>query len=306
MRILVMGSGGVGGYFGGLLARAGEDVGFVARGAHLTALRQGLRVQSVHGDFVLPVQAVENPAEFGEADVVLFTVKAYDSERAAQQLQPAIGQQTAVLSLQNGVNAVERLEPYFGEGRVLPGTVYVDAAIAAPGVIVQTSEYRRIVFGEPRGLRSQRVERIAEALGRAGAIADPRDNVLTGLWEKYHHICALSGMTGMTRASIGPILACPDTRELYHESVREVNAVCRAAGIAIDPQIVERTIASAYAMKPETKSSLLFDLEHGKPLEVEILSGYLVDLGARLGVQTPVQRVIAAALRLANQQRDVS
>ncbi|HVC31820.1 MAG TPA: 2-dehydropantoate 2-reductase, partial [Steroidobacteraceae bacterium] len=205
MRILVMGSGGVGGYFGGLLARSGEDVGFVARGAHLAAMQaRGLAVRSPHGDFQIPVRAIQDPGEFGAADLILFCVKAYDSEPAARQALGAAGAETAILSLQNGVNAVERLERLFGAGHVLPGTVYVDAAIAEPGVISQTSSYRRIVFGEPHGSISPRVERIAEALRRAGADADPRDEIDSGLWEKYHHICALSGMTGMTRSSIGP------------------------------------------------------------------------------------------------------
>jgi 2-dehydropantoate 2-reductase len=301
MRILIMGSGGVGGYFGGLLARAGEDVGFVARGAHLAALQaRGLTVRSVHDDFQIPVFAMQDPAEFDVADLILFCVKGYDSEQAARQALGAVGDGTTVLSLQNGVNAVERLEPLFGEGRVLPGTVYVDAAIAEPGVISQPSQYRRIVFGEPRGPISARVERIAEALRGTGADADLRDDIAAGLWEKYHHICALSGMTGLTRSAIGPILACDETRELYEESVREVNAVCRAAGVGIDGEIVERTIAMAYTMNPETKSSLLYDLEHGKPLEIDLLSGHLVHLGKHLGVPTPVQRVIAAALTLAS------
>lgn len=302
MRILVMGSGGVGGYFGALLAQAGEEVAFVARGAHLAALQtRGITVHSVHGDFQRFVRAMQDPAVFGRADLVLFCVKAYDSESAAGQLQPCLGPETAVLSLQNGVNAVERLEPFFGEGRVLPGTVYVDAAIEASGVIRQTSSYRRIVFGEARGRRSERVERIAEVLRAAGADVDPRDDVMVGLWEKYHHICALSGMTGMTRGPIGPILACPDTRELYYDSVREVYAVCRAAGVGVDEGIVDRTIVLAQQAPPQTKSSLLYDLEHSKPLEIEILSGHLVNLGRQLGVPTPVQRVVAAALRLADE-----
>ncbi|MGI8550597.1 MAG: ketopantoate reductase family protein [Dehalococcoidia bacterium] len=301
MRVLVMGSGGVGGYFGGLLAQAGEEAGFVARGAQLAAMQEhGLRVHSVHGDFQIPVRARQDPAEFGTADLILFCVKAYDSEQAAGQLRPAIGPETAVLCLQNGVNAVERLEPYFGVGRVLPGTVYIDAAIEAPGLIDQPSSYRRIVFGEPHGPRSARVQRIAATLEHAAIEVDPRDDLNAGLWEKYLHICALSGMTGMTRSAIGPILACPDTRELYEESVRETYAVGRAAGVNLNDEIAEQTIQLAHRMRPDAKSSLLYDLEHGKPLEIEILSGHLVDLGRRLGVPTPVQRVIAAALRLAN------
>lgn len=301
MRILVMGSGGVGGYFGGLLARAGEDVTFVARGEHLAAMqRDGLSVRSLHGDFQFPVRAVANPASLGGFDLVLFCVKAYDSATAAALVRPVLGSDTAVLSLQNGVNAGERLEPLLGSGHVLPGAVYVDAALAAPGVISQPSSYRRIVFGEARGPISPRVEAIAAALARAGAEVDPRDDVLPALWEKYHHICALSGMTGVTRSAIGPILAQPQTRALYDESVREVYAVCRAAGVNLGPEIVERTIAMSRTMKPETKSSLLYDLEHGKPIEIEILSGHLVDLAARLGVATPVQRVLAALLRLYN------
>lgn len=304
MRILVMGSGGVGGYFGGLLAKAGEDVGFVARGAHLVALQaEGLRVESVHGDFQAPVRAMSDPAEFGIADLVLFCVKAYDSEAAARLVRPVVAPNTSVLSFQNGVNAVERLEPLLGAGHVLPGIAYVDASIAAPGVIRQPSTYRRLVFGEPRGSISPRVEAIAAALRGSGAEVELRDDIEVALWEKYHHICALSGMTGLTRSPIGPILACPDTRMLYEESVQEVYAVARAAGIGIDPGIVERALTMARTMQPQAASSLHYDLEHGKPLEIEVLSGYLVTLAQRLGVATPVQRVIAGALRLANERQ---
>ena len=301
MRILVMGSGGVGGYFGGLLARSGEEVAFVARGAHLAALQsRGLRIRSVHGDFDVAARAMQDPAELGAADLILFCVKAYDSETAANQLRPALGGRTVVLSLQNGVNAVERLEPFFGKGNVLPGAVYVDASIAAPGVIEQRSAFRRIVLGEAKGPASQRVERIADALRRAGAEVEARDDMMAALWEKYHYICALSGMTGATRSSIGPILACPDTRELFDDAVREVYAVCLAEGISIDAGIVDRTLAMARHARPGTKSSLLHDLEQGKPLEVEILSGYLARRAKALGVAAPVQRVLAASLRLAN------
>ena len=301
MRVLVMGSGGLGGYFGGLLAQAGEDVGFVARGAHLDALKErGLKVQSVHGDFQLPVQAMENPAQFGVADLVLFAVKGYDSETAAKQLLPALGAETAVLSLQNGVNAVERLEPILGAGRVLPGAVYIIASIVEPGVIEQASAARRIVFGEPHGPRTPRVEHTADALRNAGAEVDVRDEVEVALWEKYVYICALSGLTGLTRCSIGPILACEETSRLYDDALREGYAVGRAAGVEIDEGIVERFVAIANHLPPESKSSLLYDLEHGKPLEIEILSGHLVRLAEQYDVDVPVQRVIAADLRLAN------
>jgi 2-dehydropantoate 2-reductase len=254
----------------------------------------------VHGDFSIPVRAMQDPAEFGIADYILFCVKAYDSEAAAQQVRACLGPESAVVSLQNGVNAVERLDPLLGEGRVLPGAVYVDASIAAPGVIEQRSAFRRVLLGEVRGPVSSRVQRVADALERSGAEVERRDDMRAALWEKYHYICALSGMTGATRASVGAILSCQDTRELFGDAVREVYAVCRAEGVHLDAGIVNKTIERALQAKPETKSSLLYDLEHNKPLEIEILSGYLVERAKELGVPTPVHRVLAASLRLAD------
>lgn len=298
MRIAIMGSGGVGGYFGGLLAHAGYDVTFIARGAHLWALREhGLQVESVHGDFaVAPVQATDDPAAVGPVDAVLFATKTYQLEPAAEAMRPLIGPETVVLPLHNGIDAAERTAAVLGAGPVLGGLCYVGSMIAAPGRIRQVSQFRRIIAGELRGGSSPRVERIVAALAAAGAQAEASDDIQKARWTKFIFIAPFSGVGSVARVPAGEIVRCPETRGLLQDAMLEVEAVARAAGVALDADIVPQTLAFCDAMTPGQTASMQRDIMDGKPSELESLIGVLVRLGAELGVPTPVFRFFYAAL----------
>lgn len=298
MKILVMGSGGVGGYFGAKLARAGEQVTFVARGSHLEAIRaQGLRIKSTaDGEFVATSDATEDPGTAGAVDLVLFCVKSFDTEAAARAIRPVVGPDTAVLSLQNGVDNEETVGAIVGPGHVLGGAAYVLATIEAPGVIAH-SFGGRIVFGELDGTDTPRAQRILEALKRAAIPAECSPRIQRVLWEKYLFIAAQAGMTALTRCPIGVIRSIPETRRMYRLILEELAAVAKAAGVELSPQTVDDVMAAADGLSPTFTSSLHYDLTHGKRLELEALHGHAVRLGEKLGIPTPTLFSVYAALR---------
>ncbi|WIG58015.1 MAG: 2-dehydropantoate 2-reductase [Ktedonobacterales bacterium] len=299
MRIAVVGSGGLGGYFGALLARAGEDVSFLARGAQLAAIRaSGLTVQSrLSGDFTLPVRVTDEAREIGPVDLALFTVKSYGLEAAAEQCRPLVGAETTVLPLLNGIDATERLGATFGSERVLGGVALVTAAVAAPGVIAQTGGPGMLMLGELAGGISPRVEQIAARLQRAGIPASAEANIMGALWNKFVLICAFSGLTALTRLPIGPILSTPETRELYTGIMREVEAVARAHGVALPDEVIERTLALSSGMGASERGSMAHDLLNGRRMELETLNGTVVRLGRAHGIPTPLNFAIYAALK---------
>lgn len=298
MNVTVVGAGGLGGYYGGLLARAGWAVTFVARGAHLEALRRqgGVRVRATDGEFLAPARAVATPAQAPPADLVLFTVKSFDTRAAAEALAAALTPQTAILSLQNGVDNEEVLVEVCGEGRVLGGAVYIFATIAAPGLIAQTGGPRRVVFGEWPGGTSGRVQRLAQAFRDAGWIVEPTDDIAREKWIKYTFICAQAGMTALTRLPIGAIRACPPTWAMFRQILEEVAAVGRARGVRLPDDLIERHLAFAQHLEPHVSSSLAADLAQGKRLEIEALHGTAVRYGQALGVPTPACAAVYAAL----------
>jgi 2-dehydropantoate 2-reductase len=303
MKIAVMGTGGVGGYFGGMLAQAGHDVTFIARGPHLAAIReQGLRVETVHGDFTIQAPATDNPGEVGPVDLVLFCVKTYHTDEAGHAIAPLIGDDTLILSLQNGVDNEEKLAALYGQEHVLGGVCYIAATIAAPGVIRQISGPRSIVFGELDGSITPRAQRVLQAFTDAGIEATLSEDVQKALWTKFLFICAFSGVASVARAPVGELLAIPETRELLREAMAEVEAVARARGVTLDADIVERMMVTAEGFAPESKPSMLVDLERGNRLEIDALNGTVARLGAELGVPTPVHRVIYAALKPADER----
>ncbi len=298
MRIAIMGSGGVGGYFGGLLAHAGYDVTFIARGEHLRAVQtHGLRVESVHGNFeVTPAQATGDPAAVGPVDVVLFATKTYQLEQAAEAIRPLLGPGTVVLPLHNGIDAAERTAAVLGAGPVLGGLCYVGSMIAAPGRVKQVSQFRRVIAGELRGGISQRVEAIIAALAAAGAQAEATADIQKARWTKFTFIAPFSGVCSVARVPAGGIVGCPETRSLLQDAMLEVEAVARAAGIGLDPDIVAKTMAFCDNMTPGQTASMQRDIMDGKPSELESLVGVIVRLGADLGVPTPIFRYFYAAL----------
>lgn len=293
-----MGAGGVGGYFGARLAVGGCEVAFVARGAHLAAIRErGLKVRSQGGDLHLPdVEASDDPASLAPADIVLVTVKLWDTEAAAHAVRPLIGRETGVVSFQNGVQKEDALRRVLGDKAVMGGVSYIAATIAEPGLIEHTGTMARLVFGELDGSRSARAEALLRACARAGIDAELSADIRRSVWEKFVLLAAFSGATTTIRAPIGPIRADPQARSLLHDAMREVVAVGRALGVALPEAYADDRLAFADTLPPQMTSSMHNDLERGNRLEVPWLSGAVVELGRKAGVPTPVHRAMADIL----------
>jgi 2-dehydropantoate 2-reductase len=299
MHVTVMGSGGTGGYFGGLLARSGEDVTFIARGAHLAAIRKsGLSVRSrMVGDFTVAARATDDPAEAGPADLVLFCVKAYDTESAAERLRPAVGPDTVILPVQNGIDSAERIGRILGPRHLIGGLAGVSSVVAAPGVIEHRAGPDVIQLGELDGPPSPRAERIVEALLRAGIKAQIRPDMRVALWEKFVLICGLSGLTALTRLPLGGVLACPETRMLFGQVMEETQAVGQATGVPVPSDHAARMMKFFEASDRAIRGSLYYDLAAGRRLEIETLNGTVVRLGRERGVATPANFAVYAALK---------
>jgi 2-dehydropantoate 2-reductase len=300
VQIAVVAAGGLGGYFGARLARAGEEVHFVARGAHLAAIRErGLAVRSVFGDFALPAdrtRATQDTTTIGPVDIVLFTVKSFDTDAAAALLPPLLGPDTAVISLQNGVDSEERLAARIGWPHVVGGVAYILTGILEPGVIRHSGGPARIAFGEMGGDRTLRLEAFLAACQRAEFEAALVPNIRTELWQKYAFICAQAGLTAAARQPIGVIRDIPQTWALFRQVVEEVEKVARAEGVPLPEGLVERQLAIARSLEPAGYASLHDDLVAGRRLELEALHGELVRRAARTGVPVPVSTVIYGLL----------
>jgi 2-dehydropantoate 2-reductase len=306
MKILVMGSGGVGGFYGGRLAHSGCDVTFVARGAHLAAMREhGLLIESeAQGNIhVKPVKVTDNPAAVGSVDLVIIAVKLWDTEAVAKSIKAAVGPHTAVLSLQNGVVKDDILRGVFGEKAVMGGVAYVGTNIARPGVIHQVGTLQRLVFGEYDGKKSTRAEALLAALRKAGIQAELSDDIRRTLWEKYTFLVGLSGATAGMRTTIGPVRDNPQTRAFLHELMKETVAVGRALGVALPENYADDRLAFADSVPAGMDSSLHHDLKNGNRLEVEWLAGGVVQLGRKAGVPAPCNRAVWDMLALHAQGR---
>ncbi|MBI3401135.1 MAG: 2-dehydropantoate 2-reductase [Acidobacteria bacterium] len=298
MRIAILGSGGVGGYFGGRLAEAGADVRFLARGAHLEALRtRGLRLRSPKGDLHLPrVTATDDPRVIGPADIVLFAVKLYDTEGALAALPPLLGPDTAVIPLQNGVDSVDVLTRAIGPAHTAGGTCYVSAVIAKPGVIKHTA-MDHLVFGEIDGSRSPRLERFLDACRPASFQSTLSADITVDIWTKFTRLSVLSGMTAVTRSSVGVIVNDPDLMAMLKAAVIEARDVAHAKGIAVPADIAEDVARAYSALPPQARASMAEDLERGRRLELPWLSGAVVRIGKQVGVATPIHGFIATVLK---------
>jgi 2-dehydropantoate 2-reductase len=299
MRIAVVGAGGTGGYFGGLLARAGQDVTFIARGAHLEALRaRGLTVESkLAGTFTVPVQATDAPGEVAPVDLILFCVKTYDTDTAAESIRPLLRPGTTLLSLQNGIDNEERIARAAGHTSGIGAAAYVVSAIKAPGIVAQTAGPGKIVLGEVLGGADARPEWLRDVLQSVGISAEVNPDIRLVLWRKFLFICAFSGVTALTRLPIGTILADPVTRALFGGTVEEVGAVARADGIDLPADCVEQALATAASVEPWGRGSLYHDLAGGRRLELESLNGEVVRRGRKHGIETPLNFAIYSALR---------
>jgi 2-dehydropantoate 2-reductase len=302
MRFAVLGSGAVGGYYGAKLARAGHDVTFIARGAHLAAIRdRGLQVRSpMLGDFTVQAVAEEDTARIGPVDVVVVAVKAYDNASALPLLDPLIGSGTAILPLQNGVDSSNELAERFGEGPVLGGVTYIATALAAPGIVEQTGTYRRIVFGEVFGAlprMSERVQTIQAALSGADIQAEAVDDGRVPIWEKFIFLASLAGFTGAARLPIGPLWADPVIREKFLAGCREIERLARAEGVPVAQNVVERITSYVEGIPGTMRSSLLIDLSQGKRIEVEQLQGAVVRRAEKTGLPVPIMSTLYAVLK---------
>lgn len=301
MKIAVMGSGGVGGYLGGKLAAGGGDVTFIARGSHLEALRRdGLRIRGADELHVADVDATDAPAQIGVVDAVLFCVKLYDTSAAAKAIAPIVGPDTIVLTLQNGIESMRDVGSVVGKGAMLGGAAYFPANISAPGEITfygRIGAHPHIVFGEPGGGASERVEALLAVCRKAGIEAEGCTDTDRMLWEKFLLVAANSAVTSVTRCTVGAVRSDPDLHWLQREAIVEAERVGRAAGIAFDDDMAEQVMAALDANAPGSKSSQLVDLENGRRLELDGLSGAIVRLGKELGVPTPVHATVYAALK---------
>jgi 2-dehydropantoate 2-reductase len=300
VKIAVMGSGGVGGYFGARLAKGGADVTFVARGAHLDAMRRhGLVVEGGPDDIRLPkVNAVEDPAAIGVVDLVMFAVKLWDTESAIARIRPIVGPETVVVSFQNGVLKDDYLIEAFGKARVMGGVCYVATTIARPGVIGRTGALERLVFGEFDGSASPRAKRFLDACLAGGIKVELSQDIRRSIWEKFVFLVAMSGTTTTMRTTIGPIRSHPQTRAFLLDVMREVVAVGRAHGVDLPEDYPEARLRAADDLAPDMTSSMHHDLERGNRLEVRWLSGGVAELGRAVGVPTPLNRAIADILAL--------
>jgi 2-dehydropantoate 2-reductase len=298
MKVLIMGTGGVGGYYGGLLAQQGNEVTFIARGAHLYTIRhEGLKVKSVHGDFhVHPANATDDPANVGTVDLILFCVKTYNTDEAAQAIKPAVGSQTAVMSLQNGVDAAERIGHIIGAEHVIGGVTWLSSAVEAPGVIRQISQFRRIVFGELAGGRSERIQSIFEVLNKTGITVEISEDIQKVLWTKLVFITAVSSIGSLTRLPMGDYRSVPETRGLLSNIMQEVERLARARGVNLDEDVVQNWLDFIDNAAAHIKPSMQLDVESGHRTELESMIGVVGRKGREQGVTTPATDFVYGSL----------
>jgi 2-dehydropantoate 2-reductase len=301
MRIAVIGAGAVGGYYGAMLARAGQDVTLIARGAHLAAIRErGLTVRATRGEFTIRPRVSHAGADVGRVDLVLFAVKTYDNDTALPMLRPLTGSETIVLTLQNGVDSPSEVASIVGRSHVLGGAAYIATAVAAAGVIEQTGTHHRIAFGEAFDRSpevSARVATLSRLFADAGIEAEGVPDARVPLWEKYIYLAPFAGFTGAARLPIGPLWQHDETRDLFIRACAEVEAVARAEGIRVPPEVPARVRAYADALPATTRSSLLIDLQQGKRIEVEALQGVLVRRARTHVIAVPIMETLYALLR---------
>jgi 2-dehydropantoate 2-reductase len=299
MRIAVVGAGGVGGGFGAALAKAGADVTFIARGAHLAAMKsQGLKVQGPRGDIhLVPTRATDDPAEIGTVDIVLFCVKLWDVESAGARIKPLIGPNTAVIPLQNGIDAAERLLPILGSDAVMGGVAQISASITAPGVIQQVGTFMRMIFGELDGRRSRRAEDFLALCLTAGFDATLSEQILTELWMKFILLAGNASITALARQPIGKLRDDSDLRPMFIAAYREAIDVGRASGVALPADALEKIVDFTSHAPPTMKASMALDLDRGNRLELPWLGGKVVELGGQLGVPTPTHGMMYAMLK---------
>ncbi len=300
MKVGIMGAGGVGGYFGGLLAASGKmDIHFVARGKHLQLIEEeGLKIVSNEKTMTVYVHATSEPDEIGYVDLLLFCVKAYDTEYAAKAMAPMVGPDTVILPLQNGLDHIEKLAKIYEITQIVPGTTYIESMVSSPGVIVHRGAPGKIIFGELSGEITERVKKIYNLFTSANIPIELSDRIETVLWEKFLLICAVHGVATLSRSSMGQILSFNETRELLKGLMKEVEEIARRKNISLSENIIEKSLELCETYDRAFKPSMLRDLEWKRPLEIDALNGLVVKMGKELGVPTPLNFAVYAALKL--------
>jgi 2-dehydropantoate 2-reductase len=299
VRIAVMAAGAVGGYFGGRMVAAGHDVAFIARGAHGDAIRRsGLKIESPLGDLYLKnVEVTADPKQIGTVDVVLFAVKLWDTEAAGEQTRALVGPKTRAITLQNGVDSVERLAPILGNDATIGGATYIVAKIARPGVIVHTGANAKVLCGRPDGRPDALLAGYVEQIKAANVDIQLTHHIILDLWKKFVLLSGTSGMTASTRQPLGVIRDDDDMRTFLNKLMHDTMAVGRAAGVRFPPDFqteLDHTVAN---FPPTMKASMANDLEAGNRLELDWLAGKVVALGRKYGISTPAQEAVYAILK---------
>jgi 2-dehydropantoate 2-reductase len=299
MKVLVMGTGGVGGYFGGLLARAGHDVAFIARGAHLKAIQErSLTIESVvEPSFPLEVQAHSAPPADFKADLIMLCVKNYDTQEAVKIIAPAVGPDTVIMPLQNGVDGADALAASFGSKHVLGGVAYIEVSVREPGVIAHRGGARRILFGEMNGGTSERCDLLLKEFESAGWLAEHSPHIKRELWSKLIFIAPFAGMNTVTALAAGPLRETPATRQLLSAAIVEGEAVGNAEGAGLPPDAVSRALAALDAFPATGLTSMYRDRLSGKRLESDVLVGSIVRRGEKHGIPTPVMSILESLLK---------
>jgi 2-dehydropantoate 2-reductase len=301
MRIAVMAAGAVGGYFGARMAAAGHDVFFIARGANLAAMKsKGLTIESVHGDLHLPKPNVtDDPKSVGPVEIVLFAVKLWDTEKAAELAKPMAGPGTRLITLQNGIDSVERLAPIIGADRTIGGAAYIAATIAEPGVIQQTSSFAMMRFGRADRRADAGLQAFVDA-GKAAKIDVALSaDIERERWQKFIFLTAMAGSTSALRSAIGPIVADPELRGFFRQLMEEAFAIGKAKGVALDPAYIEERMNFVQTkVEPGMKASMAHDLERGNRLELDWLTGKVREMGRSLAIPTPASDTVYAVLKL--------
>jgi len=299
LKIAIMGSGGIGGYYGARLQNGGADVTFIARGAQLKAMQEnGIALEGDRPLHLPTVKATDDPASIGPVDMVIFSVKLRDTEMAAKAIKPVIGPETGLMSLQNGVQKDDMLAPIVGREHLLGGAAYIGVSIARPGVIRKAGTMERLAFGEFDNTISRRAQVFLDLCKASDIKADIPADISLELWQKFVVIVTMSSITSAMRSTIGPIRANPQARGFALDLMREVVAVGRARGVALEPDFAEKRIAHVDGMSPDMRASMSLDLELGRPLELPWLAGAVVDMGAKAGVPTPCCRAVRDILAI--------
>lgn len=299
MKIAIMGSGGIGGYLGARLQSGGADVTFIARGAHLEAMKQnGIALEGEKPLHLPKVKATDDPATIGKVDMVIVAVKLRDTEAAAKSILPTLGPDTGIISLQNGVQKDDMLAKVVDRKHLLGGAAYIGVAIARPGVIKKTGAMERFAFGEYDNKVSPRAQAFLDACKAGSVNAEIPSDIVLELWQKFTFLTAMSSVTASMRSTIGPIRANPQARGFALDIMKEVVAVGRAHGVALEPDFAEKRIGGVDTLSPDMQASMALDLQQGRPLELPWLAGGVVDLGAQKGVPTPCCRAVRDILAL--------